>query len=93
MYNKDNFTLYDCGFNLVFYYAYAVVGEAEKSTLAKKRFHCRSFGLLLLSWVLDSSSVSVDFSRKAFRHILADGLYTDLACDKLDRRISESCHE
>ena len=49
--------------------------------------------MLLLSRSLGGASSSADFPREAFRRVLADGLYNDLACDKLDRRTTESYYE
>lgn len=93
MYNKGNLAFYGCGLNLVFYYAHTVAREAKESTLAKKRFHCRTFRLLLLSWPLGGNRCAGVLSREIIRYILATGLYYDLACDKLDGRTTEPCHE
>ena len=60
--------------------------------MAVQRFYRRAFGLLLLSWPLGGGGSSAGLSREAFRHILANRLYSDLACDKLDRRTTEPGH-
>lgn len=43
----------------------------------------------LLFRPLDNGYRASDLSRKIIRHILADRLYSDLACDKLDGGIAK----
>ena len=46
-----------------------------------------------MSRSLGSSRCVGVFSCEVIRRVLADGLYTDLACDKLDRRNTEPYYE
>lgn len=81
---KSYFTLNGRSVNIFFHLAHTVIDQTTKVVMGAYCIFWNVNRMLLLPWALDSGDSNDIFSHKTIWRVLASGLYSNLAGDKLD---------